>query len=626
MLQNIRKNLQGNIAKIIIAIIVVPFALVGIDALLAGGGVQYVAEVNGQRISAVDLQQEVNQQKRRLLMRMGDDIDPAMLDDQLLSGPALEFIIQKALLLQATDSYGMAVPDSAVADFIGEMEVFRTGDRFDEVLFRQIVSDQGYTPAGFYQALREDMLMTQLRSGVAGSTFATPQEVETLARINQEQRDIRYMVLPLAGFRSDAEVTDADVQAWYDSHGDDFMTEETVTLSYVELTRDAFNEPVEEQALREAFEAEKGSWERAEERQVSHILITPADGESEDAVQARVDAVLARLESEAFADVAAELSDDVGSANLGGDLGYTDGSLFPEEMEAAIAQLQLDQVSDPVQTEAGWHIIKLTALRDGASKSFEEARGELEARLQRDQASKALVKTVEDLRDLVFNAEDLAGPAGELGLEVVRSEPVSRQQASGLFSNPRLLAAAFSRDVLEEGFNSEVIEVDNEHFVVLRVAEHKLPELKPLDAVRESIVARLRDEAARESIRETAKSLLQQLREGASIEDLALANDFEWQVELASTRNNPALSNSLLRRVFELPAPAQGESVFEYVQGAEGDIEVFELVEVIAADPASLAKGQRQLIERQLVNEHGQQADQAFQQQLRASADIIQSS
>ena len=263
MLQNIRKNLQGNIAKIIIAIIVVPFALVGIDALLAGGGVQYVAEVNGQRISAGELQQEVNQQKRRLLMRMGDDIDPGMLDDQLLSGPALEFIIQKSLLLQASDRYGMAVPDSAVAGFIGEMDVFRTGDRFDEVLFRQVISDQGYTPAGFYQALREDMLMTQLRSGIAASTFATPREIETLAQINQEQRDIRYMVLPLARFRSDAEITDAAVQDWYDSHGDEFMTEETVTLSYIELTREAFEQPVDEEVLRETFEAEKGAWERA---------------------------------------------------------------------------------------------------------------------------------------------------------------------------------------------------------------------------------------------------------------------------------------------------------------------------------------------------------------------------
>ena len=316
----------------------------------------------------------------------------------------------------------------------------------------------------------------------------------------------------------------------------------------------------------------------------------------------------------------------MGSANLGGDLGYTDGSLFPEEMEAAIAGLEPEQVSSPVQTDAGWHIIKLTGLRGGATITFDEARAELEARLQRDEASKVLVKTVEDLRDLVFNAEGLAGPASELGLEVRSSEPVSRGQASGLFSDPRLLAAAFSQDVLEEGFNSEVIEVDNEHFVVLRVAEHKLPELKPLDSVRESIVARLRDQAARESIRETARSLLEQLRGGASIEDLALADGYEWQVELASTRNNPALSDSLLRRAFELPAPPEGTTVFEYVQGAEGDIEVFELVEVVPGEAASLAEGQRQLIERQLVNEHGQQADQAFQQQLRAAAEITQSS
>jgi peptidyl-prolyl cis-trans isomerase D len=626
MLQNIRKNLQGNIAKVIIAIIVVPFALVGIESLLSGGGVQYVAEINGEKVSAVELQQQVNQQKRRLMMAMGDDIDPSMLDDQLLAGPALEFIIQKALLLQASRDYGMAVSDTVVGSFIGEMEAFNTDGTFDEALFRRVVSDQGYTPAGFYQALREDMVMTQLRSGLAGSSFATPVEVKTLASINEEQRDLRYLVLPLDKFRSDAEVTDAEVEAWYQAHGEDFMAEETVTLAYIELQRADFNDPVDEQLLRETYEAEKGTWERPEERRVSHILVTPAEAESEEQLQARVAAVQARLPDTGFAELAAELSDDVGSANLGGDLGYTDGSFFPQEMEDVIAELDVDEVSKPVQTDAGWHFIKLTALRGGSSVSFEEMRPELEARLQRDEASKALVKTVEDLRDLVFNAEDLAGPAGELGLEVSRSDPVSRNQSEGLFANPRLIAAAFSQDALEEGYNSDVIEVDNEHFVVLRVVEHKLPELRPLAEVSESITARLRNEAARESIREVADTLLGRLRSGATIEELALERGYQWQVELASTRNNPALSASLVKRAFELPLPAEGETTFEYIQGPEGDIEVFELVEVVPGNAGNLAEGQRQLLERQLVNEYGQQDDQHFQQQLREQADIIRSS
>ncbi len=625
MLQNIRKNLKGTIATVIIVLMIIPFAITGIDSLLTGGGIQYMAEVNGERISAQDVQLQINQQKRRLLMSMGDDIDPSMLDDQLLVGPALEYMIQKSLMMQAAREYGLAVPEQMLVDFIGDMEVFKIDGQFNPIRFRQIVADQGYTPAGFQQALREDLTVTQMRLGLAGSTFATGREVERLAGIEQEQRDIRYMVLPLEQFRSDADVTDADIEAWYAQNQDSFMTEETVTLSYIELTPEDFFRPVSEDRLREVFEIEQSSYQQPEERRVSHILISPADGESEVDVLARVATAQARLEAEDFASVAAELSDDVGSAAVGGDLGFTDGSFFPDAMEDAIVELTLEEVSAPVETEAGVHLIKLTELRDGKALSFEEVRGELEQRLQGEEASRLLIKTVEQLRDLAYNAESLAEPAAELELAVERSDAISRNQSEGLFSNPRLVAAAFSDEVINEGYNSEVLEIDTEHFVVLRVEEHSLPELKPLDTVRDGIVADLRDEMAREQIRRTANELLAELRGGASIESLAQAGGYQWQVELAANRSNPAVPDSLLRRAFQLPAPAEGQTTFEYVQNGEGDIELFELVEVVEGDAGAVGEGQRSLIERQLIGEYGRQADEYFQQQLRSSADITRS-
>ncbi len=625
MLQNIRNNLKGTVATVIIVLMVIPFAITGIDSLLTGGGIQYMAEVNGERISATDVQMQINQQKRRLLMSMGDNIDPSMLDDQLLAGPALEFMIQKSLMMQAARDYGLAVPEQLLVDFIGEMEVFKIDGQFNQVRFRQIVADQGYTPAGFQQALREDLTVTQLRLGLAGSTFATGRDVARLAAIEQQQRDIRYMVLPLEQFRTDAEVTDADIEAWYADNQDSFMTAESVTLSYIELTREDFFKPVEESRLREIFEVEQSSYQQPEERRVSHILITPGDDEPEQDVFARVAAAQEKLASEDFASVAAELSEDIGSASIGGDLGFTDGSVFPDAMEEAIAQLSLNQVSAPVETDAGLHLIKLTELRDGKSLSFEEVRGELEQRLQAEDASRELIKTVELLRDLAYNAESLAEPAAELGLTVERSEPVTRDQSEGLFADPRLVAAAFSEDVLTEAYNSEVVEIDTEHFVVLRVDKHSLPELKPLESVRAGIVAGLRDEMAREQIRNTATELLQAARDGASIESLAQAGGYEWQVELATTRSNPAVPESLLQRAFQLPAPEEGQTTFEYVQNGEGDIELFELVEVIPGVAEAISEGQKGLIERQLIGEYGRQADEYFQQQLRDSADITRS-
>lgn len=626
MLRNIRKNLQGTIAKVIVAIIVVPFALFGIESLLGGGGVQYVAEVNGERVSAMELQQQVNQQKRRLLMTLGDNIDPAMLDDQMLSGPALEFIIQKMLMMQAADGYGMGVSDRRLGSFIADMEVFQQNGNFDPALFRRVVSDQGYTPSGFQEALRDDLVMTQLRSGIAGSTFATSAEVDLMARIRQQRRDIRYMVLPLEQFRSNAQLSDEDIQTWYDQNQAEYLTEESVDLAYIELSPEDFRAPADEDQLRELYEEERDAFVQAEERRVSHILFAEQADESEEAYSLRIEAARERLAGGAdFAELAAEVSDDVGSAAIGGDLGYTSGEVFPPDMEEAIAALSAGSVSGPVETDAGVHLILVSEVREGKTRSFDEVRGELESRVQDQQASLELVKTVESLRDLVFNAEGLADPAAELELQLDRENNVTRSQSEGLFANSRLIAAAFSSEVLNDGYNSEVIEIDAEHFVVLQVIEHREPALRPLADVRDSITASLREEVARDAIRKQARTLLQSLRDGASVEELALENDYDWQVELATDRNNPSVPPALLRRAFELPEPQADDSVFEFVQNSEGDIELFELVRVVPGMLDELNAGQRQLIERQLINEYGQRTDEYYQEALRGRADISRS-
>jgi peptidyl-prolyl cis-trans isomerase D len=627
MLQNIRKNLQGTVAKVIVAIIVVPFALFGIESLVGGGSVQFVAEVNGQGISAVELQQQINQQKRRLLMQLGDSIDPSMLDDQLLAGPALDFMISKVLLLQAAKDYGLAVSDQRLGEFISEMPVFQTEGRFSRQLFQRVVSDQGYSPAGFQKALREDLLMTQLRAGLASSEFATSSEVVQIAVIEDEQRDVRYLVLPLDSVREELELADGQIQQWYDDNQTQFTTAETVELEYIELTLEGFRKPVEEERIRDLFELEQDTFVLPEERRVSHILLEQGADETDAELAARVAAAQAQIaaEEQSFADLAAELSQDVGSANFGGDLGFTAGDTFPAEMEAAISVLEVDEISVPVRTDAGVHLIQLTEIRSGESRDYVSVRGELQARLQDEEAALELIKTVERLRDLVFNADDLAGPAGELSLTVARSEPIQRSQAEGLFASAGLIAAAFSQEVLTERYNSEVIELDSEHFVVLRVLEHAPSAPMPLADVREQVVQALGDEQAAIRIREQAAEMLQKLVAGTSIEELALEGDYQWQVELAARRNNLGMPSSLLRRAFQLPAPLDGESTFDYVQNAEGDIELFELVRVSAGDASRLPEAQLKGLQRRLGEEYGQRVDGSFQQELRKRADIAKS-
>jgi len=614
-------------AKVVVVIIVVPFALFGIETLLGGGGVQYVAEVNGQGISAVELQQQINQQKRRLLMSIGDDVDPAMLDDQLLAGPALEFVVQKTLLMQAAKEYGLAVSDARLGQFIADMQVFQVEGRFDADLYRRIVSDQGYSSKGFQDTLREELIVDQLQAGLASSDFATGAEVEQLAKIEGERRDVRYMLLPLESFRDEMALDDEEVVAWYEENRDRYITAESVDIEYIELTLEDFRQPVEESRLRELYELEKDGFEVPEQRRVSHILFEQGAGESDAALNERIEAAVARLdEGEDFAAVARELSDDVGSADLGGDLGFTAGDTFPPEMEAAVARMALDELSPALKTDAGRHLVKVTDIRAGETRDFESVRPELELRLQEEQASLALVKAVEDLRDLVFNADDLAGPAAELEMQVSRADAVERDTGEGLFANPRLNAAAFSDEVLDDRYNSEVIELDPEHFVVLRAIDHRLPETRPLAEVRSRVERAMADEIAGRNIRREADRLLRRLHAGDSIEKLAREGDYEWQVELAATRDNRSLPESLLGRLFRMPAPESPGGSFEYVQNPEGDIELFELVRVTETDPSRLTDAQRRRLQGRIGAEMGRRIDAYYRRFLRDGAEVIRGS
>jgi peptidyl-prolyl cis-trans isomerase D len=623
MLQDLRKNIQGTTAKIIVGLIVISFSIFGIESILLGGGGNSVAEVNGEEITPMELQQAVNTTKRRLIGMMGDELDPALLDDERLRPQALESLIARKLEVLSAAEMGLAVSEQEIGAMISGMEQFQVDGKFSPELYRSLLSSSGFTPALFKQSLREDLLINQVRTGLAGSDFVTPAELETNARVTGEQRDVRYLTLPLERFKQERTITEQEIAEYYQAHTNDFMTPESVTLDYIELRSQDFYQPVEEAALREAYELEKESYAYATENRVSHILFEHRDGESEQEHQARIDAALAELDAgEAFANVAGKYSDDIGSSAVGGDLGFSSGEAFPSEMEAAIAELEVGAVSDPVETDAGTHLILLTERREGDPPSFEEMRGELEARLQEDEARVVLLRTVEALRDLAFNAEDLRAPAEELQLSVQRSDPVTRTQSDGLFANAALLEAAFSDELLNEGHNSDVIELAGNHFVVMHVHAYQQPEIKPLEQVRDEIAAIIRDNSARAAVAAEAEKLVSQLRQGSPLDELAKARQLEWHVELGADRGNPNLPPRVLERAFQLPAPGKGETLSDYVMALNGDAQVLQLVRVDPGAYGDLTEQQRSVLGQQVRAEFGGLVDTEYRSGLRTDADV----
>ncbi len=621
MLQDIRANIQGTIAKIIIGLIVVSFSIFGIESLLFSGGNTGVAEVNGEEISPLALQQQLSVQQRQLLSLLGDNADPALLDEAVMSQQALETLIQREILRQAASDLSLAVSDNAVSDIIGSMEQFQINGQFSLDMFQSALASAGFTPTLFRAQLEEDIQIGQLRAGIAGSDFGTEGELALAARIALEGRDVRYISLPLIDFRLGAVVSNEDVQAYYDENADAFQSEESLAVEYLQLNLDDYREPVSEERLREEFELVRDEYELATEARVSHILLE----QSGDDLEAKLQDIEAALnDGTSFADVAAQYSDDIGSASSGGDLGFTAGDTFPEAMEEAIATLAVGERSGPVETDAGTHLILVTDRREGSEVSFDSVAMELEDRIQRSEAGAELLRDVERLRDVAFNAADLSEPARELELEIQREERVTRSQNEGLFASPSLVNAAFSEDVLEAGHNSDVIELSPERFVVLRVAERREPASLALEDVREEISAQLLDDAADELAAQKAESLLGSIESGVSVEDAANESGLQWQVELGARRDSPRLPAPVRERLFSLPAPADGAGPQRSIVAAEGDAHyVIEFVRVAEGELASAGTAEQNLLRGRVSGEAGGLLQQQYEAALRSRADVV---
>lgn len=552
MLKTIRDNVQGWAAKIIIAIIIVPFALFGIDSLFGTNPNPPVAEINGEEISELELQRAIALQKRRLLNIMGQNIDPSILEESVLRQPSLDALIEQKLLLQSAEQRGLAISDAQLNQAIVQMPQFQVDGQFSNERYQQMLRVQGYTSSFFKELLASELLLNQLQSGVAGSAFVTPKELDLAVRLLEEKRSFNYLEVPVTRFADSVEISDAELQEYYEANKSRFVTEEKVKLRYIDLHLEDFYQPVDEQTVRAEYEREVAAIDQETARKAAHILLETGDGRSLDEAKQQAQSLKQKLDQGAeFAELARTESDDIGSAEAGGDLGYTSGDAFPDAFEAALADLEVGEVSGPVVTEAGVHLIKLLDISQTEVPSFEQRKDAIAERLQEQNAEPLLLKKAESLRDLVFNAEDLEGPAQELALQLQQTDWLSR--SSDWLSTSPMRAAAFSPELTEQGLNSEVFELSNQHYRVFRVDQYQSPQQQPLADVADSISAVLKQEKAAQQAQAFALELEAQLKNGAQVDVLAEEHGLEWQAIVRETRQQARTEEDVRRAAFALP-------------------------------------------------------------------------
>ena len=617
MLDNFRNNMRG-IATVIVIFIGGIFAFSGTGSLfLSGAGAETELVVNDEQVSALRIQQAISVEKRRILSE-NEGLDPSLVDDELIRPGVLQQMIGRKVIAQSAAEQAMGISTKTVSKLLVDTPSFQTDGRFDQDVFQYAIRQQGYTSATFIDMIKEDLLIQQVLQGVAITNFVTEIELAALAGLTEQMRDYYYLTLPIAPIMYAVELSEEQVSAYYELNKEQYQTDDQVVIDYIELNAAQLTEgeSVSPEQIQARFDQEAESADTAVSRQAAHILLAEPSAELLAEIQSKLDA------GDDFAALATEYSEDFGAAETGGDLGYTTGDMFPEPFEAALAQLEVGQVSTAVETDAGTHFIKLL---DTQEQTFELAAesARIERELLTELTANALIEKLEMLKELSFNAESLAVVAEDLELTAQTSSAFSRTGGEGVASYPAVVKAAFSSEVVDDKYASEVLELGNDRYMVIKLNKSIPARQKELAEVRDTVTRTLKATIAQQAIAQQGAALVASVEAGGSVETVAKANALDWQVALDVKRNGGGVNPEILNAVFQMQSPAD-TAVTEGFYMRNGDYVVASLIEVTQGDVTKLSSQQKVSLTYATSSINSSREIQAYQSSLVSGADIKQ--
>ena len=621
MLQTIRDNSQGLIAKVIIGFIIGVMALFGVESIVGGlANNATVAEVNGEDITEPELATNV----QNLLASVGGDLGD--LDEGLLRQIALNQLIEDRLLRQATREANMTISSDAIDRQIINNPQFQIGGVFNSDLALRTMATQGYSVQGYRTALQEQMVVGQIVNAYASTSFVTEAELDRMAALSSQTRDFRFVSVTLGNRTMGEPIPAEQIEAYYQNNEARFMLDEEVGIDYVVLDKNRIYEEVSvnDAAVQAQYNVESSAFNSASQRRASHILLETGSGLTEEEALAQAAELKTRLDAgEDFGTLALEASSDTLSAEEGGDIGYTDGSAFPAPLEEALSTLEVGEVSAPVVSEFGVHLVKLTENTVNEYPPLEEVAERIRRDLSTAEVDALYFSRLEDLANLAFETTGLTDISSDLGLEVQNSEMFTRLGGSSeITSNANIIGAAFSDEALIDGNNSDVIELGDSRAVVLHVREHNESTLQPLEEVRGEIAAILRTELEKERASALGESLLSSLQSGAAIDETLAENELQWIEQKDAARDQPGLNGEVLQSVFSMPSPSEGESIYNGFSLSNGTYIVLELQDVTRGSLAQLPLSERATMTDTYIERSGRDTFQAFVANSRRNADI----
>lgn len=585
MLLAIREKVQGWIAWAIVIVLIVPFALWGIDQYATGDRIVVVAEVNGEKISATEFMQVYNTQRIRLRQQFGDMFDQVV-DDEVLREQVLESLITSALIRQWALDNRVVISDAQLAAVIQGADVFYEDGVFSQRLYQDLLARNGFTPASFERDQRNFLLEGQFQNLLASSTPVFPFEKQALLDLQTQTRHVDYVRVDQRVFNKDAAITDEQIAQFYAANEEDYVQSERVSLAYVTLSLAEIAKDVEvtDRQVADYFELNQRLFAVPEQRRASHILLMNRGDET----LAKLAELQQRLaDGEDFAELAQTYSEDPGSARQGGDLDFFEAGMMVDEFDQAVFNLAVGEVSEPVETEFGFHLIKLTDVKPMQLPSLDEIRDDVVAQVRLEQAERVYFELLEQMTQIAFEQPDSLEPIVEqLNLTVATTRMVTRDGGRETITSRRtVMEAAFSEDVLQQRLNSAPIEVGPNETVVVRIAEHQPSRLQPLEEVRADIERQLVREFSIARSAERADQLLTQINEGVAVETL-IGEGVEWHPVGWIERENQQILPQITAAAFAAAKPVADQPTWNKVQLVTGDSVLVRVNEIGRSDQA----------------------------------------
>jgi peptidyl-prolyl cis-trans isomerase D len=623
MLEKIREGSQGIIAKSILGLVILTFALAGVGSYLSTPAETNVAEVNGEKISREDFEQAFQNERARMQQQFGEMYAALAADSAYMSNfrsEVLEKLIDETLQKQFAASLGLRVSDEQVRDAIRAMAEFQVDGQFNNDRYIALLRQAGYQTEQFRELIREQLSRNQLLLGLVGSEFATSQELQLLMKLQQQQRDINFIRFKASDFADKVELTEQMLQDYYTMNLSQFETEQKVAVEYIEISAAALasEQQVSASEIEEYYQANKARYTREERRQVAHIMLEAEDEDS--AVKAQAEALLAQLNAGAdFAELAKTHSADTFSAENGGVLDW----LAPGDMDAdfereAFALTDTGAISPVVKSAYGYHIIKLVALEPAQAQPLADVSADIAERLKQDRASAAYYDLQQRLAEVSFEVPDTLEEAAQAtGQKVVSTPLFSRTEATAPLSAPAVMNKLFDAAFIQDGLNSELLELGKEHAVVVRVKEHQPARTQTLAEVKAEVEAAVRAEQSAILAKQQAEATL------AALADSSLAQQAEQlNVQLEQALDTPRFGGTLdaeiRAKAFAMPRLQQNAAV-ELVSLANGDAA---LVSVTAVKDAEVTVVPDAAQLERLANQQAEQAYRAVIASLKAKAEI----